>query len=78
MVTHRIRISDPKQFDAEVLAWPKQASCESGLSSFRSELLDSYGSHSSDDGNLSIHNCEDQLPDPFIVAILLSDFLKLF
>ena len=25
MVTHRVRISDPKQFDAEVLAWLRQA-----------------------------------------------------
>jgi hypothetical protein len=25
MVTHRVRISDPKQIDAEVLAWLKQA-----------------------------------------------------
>ena len=25
MVTHRVRISDPKQLDAEVLAWLKQA-----------------------------------------------------
>jgi hypothetical protein len=24
MVTHRVRISDPKQIDAEVLAWLKQ------------------------------------------------------
>ena len=25
MVTHRVRISDPQQIDAEVLAWLKQA-----------------------------------------------------
>ena len=25
MVTHRVRISDPKQIDKEVLAWLKQA-----------------------------------------------------
>ena len=25
MVTHRVRISDPKQIDAEVLAWLRQA-----------------------------------------------------
>jgi len=25
MVTHRVRISDPKQIDKEVLAWFKQA-----------------------------------------------------